>query len=169
MTPPPPGPPNPLGSARQVNFLKAFCLGIFAGLLLLAADASWAYTPPRVKSIIQTANRFLGVPYRRGGADPDYGFDCSGFVSFVLEQNGIDLGRSSPEQFKNGKKISRYELRPGDLVFFSSGRKRKRVTHVGIYLGNGEFIHAASGNHRIQINELSEEYWARHFYGARRI
>ncbi|MFH1035973.1 MAG: C40 family peptidase [Pseudomonadota bacterium] len=165
---------------------------IFAGAILMAlvllAPVCWANTTaPKVKSILKTARGLLGVPYRSGGDRPEIGFDCSGFVSFVLGQNGIDLGRSSPEQFKHGQKISRSELHPGDLVFFAHSQVRKvkvkakgkskskivakarRVSHVGIYIGNGEFIHAASGNRRIQVNELSEDYWARHFYGARRI
>ncbi|CAO0820325.1 C40 family peptidase [Desulfarculales bacterium] len=136
--------------------------------MVLLAPQCWANTPPKIQSILSTANGLLGVPYRNGGNRPRIGFDCSGFVSFVLGQNGIDLGRSSPELFKQGHAVSRQELHPGDLVFFAGSQRRKgkgkskfvakakaaRVTHVGIYIGNGEFIHAASGNRRIQVNEL---------------
>ena len=137
--------------------------------LALTCQETQAYPVKQIQSIIQTAQMQIGVRYRRGGNSPEVGFDCSGFVNWVLAQNGIDVGRSSPEQLKNGTRISRHELRPGDLVFFTSERKRKRVAHVGIYLGQGEFIHAASNNHCIQVNTLSEDYWARHYYGARRI
>lgn len=154
-------------SMRSV--IKTFFLVALTSALIFSAEDSWANTPHKIQSIIHTANRLLGTPYRSGGNHPGEGFDCSGFVSFVLGQHGINLGRSSPELVKKGKKITRHDLRPGDLVFFASGRKGKRVSHVGIYLGKGEFIHAASRNHRIQINELSEKYWARHYYGARRI
>ena len=170
---------------------KTILAGTVFLALILMASSSWANTPStsKVKSILSTAQGLLGLPYRSGGNRPEIGFDCSGFVSFVLGQNGIDLGRSSPELFKHGRKISRSELHPGDLVFFAGhpGRKVKikvkvkgkikskivaktaRVSHVGIYIGNGEFIHAASGNRRIQVNELREQYWARHYFGARRI
>ncbi len=159
--------PGFVRSVRSKRLLLFACL--VASLILFAADRSQASTPTKVQSLIQTAHRLMGVPYQRGGTSPTKGFDCSGFVNFVLAQHGIDVGRSSPEQFKNGQKILRQDLKPGDLVFFSSSRKKNRVTHVGLYLGDGRFIHAASRHHRIQINALSEDYWARHYYGARRI
>lgn len=156
---------NPAASLITKILIVAFSLGALA----LTSQEIQAYPIHKVQAIIQTAKHQLGVRYRRGGDRPEIGFDCSGFVSWVLAQNGIDMGRSSPEQMKNGTKIARHELSPGDLVFFTSDRKRKRVAHVGIYLGGGEFIHAASNNHRIQVNDLSEDYWARHYFGARRI
>jgi cell wall-associated NlpC family hydrolase len=148
---------------------KALLVVLSLAALVLSSQEIQAYPVNKLQEIIQTAKHQMGVRYRRGGDRPEVGFDCSGFVSWVLAQNGIDVGRSSPEQIKNGVKIARHELLPGDLVFFTSDRKRKRVAHVGIYLGEGEFIHAASNNHRIQVNDLSEDYWARHYYGARRI
>lgn len=153
----------------MLTVIKTLFIVSVISVLVFSAESSWANTPHKIQSIIQTANRLLGTPYRSGGKSPDQGFDCSGFVSFVLKQHGMDLGASSPELVKKGRKITRHELRAGDLVFFTSKRKSKRVAHVGIYLGNGEFIHAASRNHRIQVNELAENYWARHYYGARRI
>lgn len=144
-----------------------FILALIA--LIATSQETQAYPVTKIQSIIQTAKHQLGVRYRRGGDRPEVGFDCSGFVSWVLAQNGIELGRSSPDMARQGVKITRNELQPGDLVFFTSNRKRKRVAHVGIYLGGGEFIHAASNNRRIQVNDLSEDYWSRHYYGARRI
>lgn len=159
-----------IGKTSSASLIcKALIVVFGLAALVLTSQEIQAYPLHKVQDIIQTAKHQLGVRYRRGGDRPEVGFDCSGFVSWVLAQNGIDLGRSSPEQLKNGTKIARHELKPGDLVFFTSDRKRKRVAHVGIYLGGGEFIHAASNNHRIQVNDLSEDYWARHYYGARRI
>lgn len=136
----------------------------------VAALPSAASIPstPAVPSILSVAQTQIGVRYRAGGESPSTGFDCSGFVSWVLQKHGIDLGRSSGEHFKHGHKVGRQDLKPGDLVFFSSKRK-KRVAHVGIYMGAGQFIHAASRNHQIQVNGLSEKYWSKHFMGARRI
>ena len=148
---------------------KALLVLVAVFSLVVLSQESQAYPRNKIQSIIQTAQHQLGVRYRRGGDRPEVGFDCSGFVSWVLAQNGIDLGRSSPELVKHGVKVSRSELLPGDLVFFTSNRKRRNVAHVGIYLGEGEFIHAASNNRRIQVNDLSENYWSKHFYGARRI
>ncbi len=142
---------------------------VLAGALLLPSQPSWALPSQKVSSIIHTAQTQLGTPYRSGGGSPETGFDCSGFVSWVLGKNGIVLGRSSGEHFKHGKKITRGDLKPGDLVFFSSNRKKKRVAHVGIYLGANQFIHAASNNRQIQVNGLYENYWSKHYMGARRI
>jgi cell wall-associated NlpC family hydrolase len=142
---------------------------VFCGTLMLQPQPSWALPSQKVNSIIRTAQTQLGTPYRSGGGSPETGFDCSGFVSWVLGKNGIVLGRSSGEHFKHGKKITRGDLKPGDLVFFSSNRKKKRVAHVGIYLGANQFIHAASNNRQIQVNGLYENYWSKHYMGARRI
>ncbi len=156
-------------SSRARMLCRTILVALALFSLVLVSQESQAYPRNKIQSIIQTAQHQLGVRYRRGGDRPEVGFDCSGFVSWVLAQNGIDLGRSSPELIRHGVKVSRSELLPGDLVFFTSNRKRKHVAHVGIYLGGGEFIHAASNNRRIQVNDLSEDYWSKHFYGARRI
>jgi len=122
-----------------------------------------AYAP-----IIETARLQLGVPYRRGGSSPGAGFDCSGFVQWVFWQHGLDLARTTGEQTRQGRRVKKKALKPGDLVFFSSSRWG-RIGHVGIYVGRGRFIHASSGAGEVKTDSLSHPYWSRHFKTARRL
>ncbi|OFW82253.1 MAG: hypothetical protein A2201_05505 [Alicyclobacillus sp. RIFOXYA1_FULL_53_8] len=111
------------------------------------------------------AELYLGVPYRWAGDSPVSGFDCSGLVQFVLAHFGIQVGRSSYEQFAQGTPVYRYDLLPGDLVFFDTGGQGP--SHVGIFLGGDRFI-SASGT-SVRVTSLAQAYWARHYIGARRI
>jgi cell wall-associated NlpC family hydrolase len=108
------------------------------------------------------------IRYRRGGREPSTGFDCSGFVRYVFRHAvDQDLPADSASQFASvGAKVSRAELKTGDLVFFRT--RGKRISHVGIYLGEGRFIHSPSSGKRVSINRLDETYWARRFAGAKR-
>lgn len=107
------------------------------------------------------------IRYRRGGREPSTGFDCSGFVRYVYKHAlGKELPPNSASQYLAGTKIDRDEMKTGDLVFFRI--KGKRVSHVGIYLGEGRFIHAPSTGKRISVSELNEGYWAKRFVGAKR-
>jgi gamma-D-glutamyl-L-lysine dipeptidyl-peptidase len=115
---------------------------------------------------VQTAERYIGVPYKRGGTNPETGMDCSGFVRKVFSLVGIHLPRTSAEQFHRGKKIGRQELVKGDLVFFG---RNQRVNHVGIYIGDGKFIHAPRPNQTIRIARLDMPEFVRRFLGARRL
>lgn len=115
---------------------------------------------------VQTAERYIGVPYKRGGTNPETGMDCSGFVRKVFSLVGIHLPRTSAEQFHRGKKIGRQELVKGDLVFFG---RNQRVNHVGIYIGDGKFIHAPRPNQTIRIARLDMPEFVRKFLGARRL
>jgi cell wall-associated NlpC family hydrolase len=112
--------------------------------------------------IVAYARRFRGVRYSYGGTSPRSGFDCSGFVRFVYAHFGITLPHSSYGDFGQGRRISRSSLRPGDLVFFDG------VGHVGIYVGNGRFIHAPHSGTRVRVEQLAGWYGSR-FVGARRI
>ncbi|MFI5366194.1 MAG: C40 family peptidase [Candidatus Binatia bacterium] len=115
--------------------------------------------------VLELAAQFLGRPYRFGS---DYGaFDCSGFVRRVFLKVGVDLPHSAREQFTFGDHVSRNDLEPGDLVFFRNGRRH--VTHVGIYVGDDKFVHAASHGGQVQVDSLDESYYAHHYIGARRI
>lgn len=117
---------------------------------------------------IDQAVDLLGIRYRRGGNSPDAGFDCSGFVRHVFHEGlGLILPRSSREMSKSGEVIDRDELRPGDLVFFNT--MRKAFSHVGIYLGDGQFVHSPRSGGRVRIEDLRDSYWIRRFNGARRI
>lgn len=119
----------------------------------------------RVEAIIATAKRYIGVPYRFGGTSPK-GFDCSGYIQYVFDQHGKKLPRSADVQFTTGKSVVRSQLQVGDLVFFTT--YEPGPSHDGIYLGNGQFIHASSSR-GIMISKLDEPYWKPRYIGARRV
>jgi cell wall-associated NlpC family hydrolase len=117
---------------------------------------------------IDHAMNLLGIRYRRGGSTPEAGFDCSGFVNHVFREGlGLILPRSSKEMSKSGEAISRDELRPGDLVFFNT--MRNAFSHVGIYLGDNQFVHAPRSGGKVRIEDLRDGYWTKRFNGARRV
>ena len=117
---------------------------------------------------IDQAMDLLGIRYRRGGSSPEAGFDCSGFVNHVFREGlGLILPRSSKEMSTSGEAISRDELRPGDLVFFNT--MRNAFSHVGIYLGDNQFVHAPRSGGRVRIEDLRNGYWTKRFNGARRV
>jgi len=115
--------------------------------------------------IEKVAKRYLGKRYVWGG-NGRRGYDCSSFTKAVYKKNGIKLPRNSWKQARVGKKVSRKNLRKGDLIFFNS-RKQKRINHVGIYLGHGRFIHASSFHKRIVISKFKE--YKRYFKWGRRV
>ena len=112
--------------------------------------------------VVDYAKRFRGVRYVYGGSSPRSGFDCSGFVRYVYAHFGVPLAHSSYAQFGRGRRVSRASLRPGDLVFFDG------LGHVGIYIGNGRFIHAPHTGTRVRIETFTGWYSSR-FDGARRL
>ncbi len=118
-------------------------------------------------NIEKTAKSLLGRDYKYGANGP-YQFDCSSFTQYVFAQHGIKLPRVSKEQAKIGKYISSSQLQKGDLIFFDS-KKSKRISHVGIYLGGGEFIHASSSQDRVTISKLNSNYYSKHFKWGRRV
>lgn len=129
----------------------------------------YGYVSPEVsaeaKAIVETAKACVGVPYAWGGESMK-GFDCSGLVQYVFKQNGITLGRTCVKQYQAGMPIGKDDLIPGDLVFFQN-TYTSGLSHVGIYIGDGEFIHASSNG--VMVSKLSSAYWTSHYYGARRI
>lgn len=120
----------------------------------------------KADSIIATAKKYIGVPYVWGGETPS-GFDCSGFVQYVFEKNGISLNRTVVTQYKHGYAISKANLQPGDLVFFQN-TYTSGLSHIGIYIGNDQFIHCSSSQ-GVTISSLSNTYWASHYHSARRV
>lgn len=120
----------------------------------------------KAQKIIDFAKKFLGVKYVYGGTTPK-GFDCSGFVQYVFKNSGITLSRTAASQAKHGTKVSKSDLVAGDLVFFSCNGGG--IDHVGIYIGNGKFIHAESYRKGVTITELSDSYYARAYKTARRV
>jgi hypothetical protein len=127
-------------------------------------------TPPQdgdatAMSIVATAKSCLGIPYKWGGESLK-GFDCSGFIYYVFKEHGITLGRTCKKQYQAGAAISKSQLQPGDLVVFQN-TYTTGLSHAGIYIGNGEFIHASSDG--VMTSKLSNSYWSSHYYGACRI
>lgn len=118
------------------------------------------------QEIVDRAISYLGIPYRWGGYTPEMGFDCSGLTMAVYSLVGLDLPRTSQAQFRSGTPVSKNNIRRGDLVFFQSPN-RDRISHVGIYTGDGNFIHAPGENKLIRIDSLSDEYFQDNFAGAR--
>lgn len=117
------------------------------------------------KNVVSTAYEYLGIPYVFGGNDTD-GFDCSGFTKYVFSHNGIELPRLADEQYEVGEKVSRSELVPGDLVFFTT--YEPGVSHAGIYVGNDNFISATSSG-GIRVDSLDSSYWGPRYVGATRV
>jgi N-acetylmuramoyl-L-alanine amidase len=119
--------------------------------------------------IVEYAKKYLGVKYVYGGSSPK-GFDCSGFVQYVFKNFNIELARSSEDMGAGGEKISKDELRPGDLVFFDTNGGHNRIEHVGIYIGDGKFIHSSSGNSAkcVIISTLTEGFYQKTYMTAKR-
>jgi hypothetical protein len=116
--------------------------------------------------IVRTAKSFLGLPYRWGGTSVENGFDCSGLTMTAYRLNGYQLPRTSRDQFAAGSPIPISAVQPADLVFFRTSSRRK-VSHVGLYIGDGRFIHAPSRGKRIRIDSLDGGYYRRRLVGAR--
>lgn len=116
--------------------------------------------------IVDTAMKYLDVPYVWGGTSTS-GFDCSGLVYYVYKECGYTINRTAASIYTNGEYVEKSALKPGDAVCFSSSSSS--IGHVGIYIGDGEFIHASSGSGRVIISELSGSYYTRRYVGARRI
>ncbi|GAB2787641.1 hypothetical protein GCM10027021_07670 [Dyella kyungheensis] len=123
------------------------------------------------KTLIGMAMQLRDIRYVRGGHDPSTGFDCSGFVRYVFAHAvGLELPTNSASQFVAGLNVNRGDMKPGDLVFFRTAGKRGqgRVSHVGIYIANGQFIHSPSRGKTVRVDSLDQSYWAQRFAGAKR-
>ena len=116
---------------------------------------------------VDRALGLIGIRYRRGGSSPETGFDCSGFVDHVFKGIGTMLPRTSREMSRSGEVIRKDELQPGDLVFFNT--MRRAFSHVGIYLGNNQFVHAPASGGEVRIDDLRQKYWGKRYNGARRV
>ncbi len=142
--------------------------------LLLSACSSTPVAPARQAQAAPgapehaagVAVKMVGKRYRMGGESPSTGFDCSGLVHFSYRQAGLVVPRSTEQQLRYSRAVSRSSLRRGDLVFFD--QEGKKHSHVGIYLGDGRFVHAPSSGKQVRIDRLDSRYWQAHLSAVRR-
>lgn len=152
-------------SGKSARYARASRHGFVGG------REAYSASPPaagKAGKVLKTAYAMRGTRYVWGGTSRSGGFDCSGFTSTVFDKDGIHLPRTSIEQSQVGKRVSRSELKKGDLVFFKTMGSH-RINHVGIYIGNGKFMHASSGKGRVTVSSLSDSYYSSHFAEARRV
>jgi cell wall-associated NlpC family hydrolase len=121
--------------------------------------------PVMGEAVVAAAMKLKGTPYRFGGTTPK-AFDCSGFVWYVFDQQGIRLPRTADRQFETGRTVAVRELQPGDVVFFTT--YEKGASHCGIYIGQGKFVHASSSR-GVSVAGLADSYWKARYLGARRM
>ena len=119
--------------------------------------------------IVNEAKKYLGYRYVYGGASPSTGFDCSGFVYYVLKQFGYSPYRTPVDQYKQGTYVTKANLEPGDIVFFAGTGSSNTISHVGIYVGDGQMIHSPNSRSTVSYADITSGYWANHYYGARRM
>jgi len=119
-------------------------------------------------AVVEYAKQYLGYKYVSGGASPSAGFDCSGFTTYVYKHFGISLNRSSSAQINNGVAVEKSDLQLGDIVLFNNDANTQ-IGHVGIYVGNGNFIHASNPSDGVKITTLESGYYAKRYVGARRV
>lgn len=120
------------------------------------------------QDVILQGLKLVGVRYRFGGNDEDAGLDCSGFVRLVFKNSlGAQLPRTAAEMSQVGQRVDTSQLKPGDLVFFNT--MRRNFSHVGIYVGDGKFIHSPRSGSEIRVEDMGMAYWKRRFNGARRV
>lgn len=164
-------------SAQSPKFYRlGKSTGVVPSASALKGDSQSGTTTPAVpeaaaapsgNQILAEAWKYLGVRYTAGGASTS-GFDCSGLVYYVLKQVGYNPYRSPADQYKHGTYVAKSNLKAGDIVFFA-GTGAAGISHVGIYSGNGQFIHAPNSRSAVSYSDLTSGYWADHYYGARRI
>lgn len=155
-------------AAEPLAKLTAEHLLVSSGSETGAAPSPLASAGTQVRKLLADfAMTLRDIRYRRGGRDPSTGFDCSGFVRYVFRHSvDQDLPTTSASQFHAGEEVDRADMKTGDLVFFRT--HGKRVSHVGIYLDHGRFIHSPSVGKRVSISHLDEAYWSKRFVGAKR-
>ncbi len=157
----------PLEAVAPVDLASPDNAPLAAQIAALQQAQSAPSTSSRVKTVLQRAFALLGTPYRWGGTSPERGFDCSGLVGYVFRTIGIELPRVSRAMVNEGTPVSdRTALAEGDLVFFG---KRGRVDHVGIYIGEGKFLHAPRTGRDVTVSSLSNGYWSQKYLEARRL
>jgi cell wall-associated NlpC family hydrolase len=153
--------------ASKIRYMAACC----AVLTALAAGHSVALAAPEPAiapgvQVADLAQQYIGSRYAWGGSSPA-GFDCTGFVMYVFNQFGVSLPHNEAGQLSSGERVATEELQPGDVLVFAN-TYRRGLSHVGIYIGDGQFVHAVDERHGVQINNLSDGYWAPRLVAAAR-
>ena len=157
----------PLDAVAAVDLASPDNAPLVAQIAALQSAQNAPTTSSRIKSVLQRAFSLLGTPYRWGGTSPEAGFDCSGLVGYVFRTIGIDLPRVSRSMANEGTAVAdRTALAEGDLVFFG---KRGRVDHVGIYIGEGKFLHAPRTGRDVTVSSMDSGYWSQKYLQARRL
>ena len=170
----------PYENKDSANSPKFFHLGKSTGVAPSAAalngstssdnttsDSSGSTASVTGQQILSKAQQYLGTPYVYGGASPA-GFDCSGFVYYVLKSLGFSPYRTPADQYRQGTYVAKGDLQVGDIVFFAN-TYASGISHVGIYAGNGQFIHSPNSRSVVSYSDLTSGYWSNHYYGARRM
>jgi cell wall-associated NlpC family hydrolase len=152
----------------KTGYIRSDFLSVISGYNPTKATKGGSPAPSKTgNELVDYALGYVGYEYQYGGMSPKTGFDCSGFASYVFKNFGVTLTRNSAGQYKNdGTKVSKDELAPGDLLFFGSG---KSVGHVGIYMGDNEFVHASGERVGVVVSRLDSTYYINHYIGAKRI
>ena len=169
---------KPLLSLRKFSSVVAACACLLTTHVLaeelneappvVSTDSFMDRAANSIQDTLDQAMLMLGIPYKRGGSRPETGFDCSGFVTHVFEKGvGLILPRNAREQSKSGEQVPREELKPGDLVFFNT--MRRTFSHVGIYLGHNQFVHAPRNGAEVRVDDMRDKYWTKRYNGARRV
>ncbi|HEX7708122.1 MAG TPA: C40 family peptidase [Thermoanaerobaculia bacterium] len=147
---------------------KSFAVILILTLAVPLAAETVATADAEPQGVISQALSWIGVKYRFGSADERRGFDCAGLVRRVFSSVGIQLPRTAADQYSIGEEVERSELSPGDLVFFRNTYKRG-ISHVGIYVGENQFVHAANSRRSVVVDELDTPYYLSRFAGGRRL
>lgn len=156
----------------KTGYIRSDYMSVTKEALSSRGDTAATTSTPSSKGseIVAFAKQYLGVKYVYGGASSK-GFDCSGFTMYVMKNFGVSLPHTATGQMGYGTSVAKSALQPGDLVFFCDPSRSggKAASHVGIYIGNNQFIHASSGGGKVQIDSLSKAYYATYYVGARHI
>ncbi|MGD6961125.1 S-layer homology domain-containing protein [Fictibacillus phosphorivorans] len=148
--------------------MKKVVVVFIVSFFLLAFQVPDTKAQSTREKIVSIAKKYQGVNYKWGGVSPSTGFDCSGYTQYVFKEAGLKIPRTADDQFAQGKAVPLNKLQPGDLVFYKNTYPSNGITHVGIYIGNNDFISATS-SYGIKVNPLDNVYWSKYYYAAKRI